>query len=326
VGSWVLPILRILHQQCQLDAFPDGGVPNLIETRVILDASKEMMKMLLIAMFASAALWAGSAELTRAADLYQRTKYQEAYKLLQPVLGTDPTAHALAGKCQYMVGDFKKAADLFEKAVQLNGLISDHYHWLGRAYGRRAESGNPLIAPHYATRARQMFEKAVELDPKNGEAVSDLFDYYLEAPGFLGGGLAKAQAMLELIKSNDQAEYYYATAQLAQKRKEFNSAEQHLKRAAELAPRQIGRLLDVAKFLARQGKFIESESFISKAEKIDPNNPKLLFDRAQTYVIAKKNLPMATKLLEQYLKADLNPDMPSRAEAEKLLRQARGGA
>ncbi len=285
-----------------------------------------MMKAILVAALAGFSLWAGPAELSRASEYYQRTQYQEAFKILQPVLGADPTAHELAGKCQYMMGDFKKAADLFEKAVQLNGQISEHYHWLGRAYGRRAESGNPLVAPHYASKARQMFERAVNMDPKNGEAINDLFDYYLEAPGFLGGGLDKAQALLEKIKANDQAEYYYATAQLAQKRQEFNSAEQHLKRAAELAPRQIGRLLDVAKFLARHGRIIESESFISKAEKIDPNNPKLLFDKAQTYIIAKKNLPTATKLLEQYLKSDLNPEMPSRAEAEKLLRQARGGA
>jgi tetratricopeptide (TPR) repeat protein len=306
--------------------FPVREFQTIPETRVILEASKVMMKAILIAALAGLSLWAGPGELARASELYQRTQYQEAYKILQPVLGADPTAHELAGKCQYMMGDFKKASDLFERAVQLNGRISEHYHWLGRAYGRRAESGNPLIAPHYASKARQMFERAVEMDPKNGEAINDLFDYYLEAPGFLGGGLNKAQALLEKIKANDQAEYYYATAQLAQKRQEFNSAEQHLKRAAELAPRQIGRLLDVAKFLARHGRLMESESFISKAEKIDPNNPKLLFDKAQTYIIAKKNLPTATRLLEQYLKSDLNPEMPSRAEAEKLLRQARGGA
>jgi tetratricopeptide (TPR) repeat protein len=306
--------------------FPAREFQTIPETRVILKASNWMMKAILVAALVGLSLWAGPAELSKASELYQHTQYQEAFKVLQPVLGSDPTAHELAGKCQYMMGDFKKAADLFEKAIQLNGQISEHYHWLGRAYGRRAESGNPLIAPHYASKARQMFERAVSMDPKNGEAINDLFDYYLEAPGFLGGGLDKAQALLEKIKANDQAEYYYATAQLAQKRQEFNSAEQHLKRAAELAPRQIGRLLDVAKFLARHGRLIESESFISKAEKIDPNNPKLLFDKAQTYIIAKKNLPTATRLLEQYLKSDLNPEMPSRAEAEKLLRQARGGA
>jgi Flp pilus assembly protein TadD len=285
-----------------------------------------MMKGILVAASLMPALWAGPAEVARAAEHYQRTHYREALQVLQPVLGSDPAAYALAGKCEYMTGDFKRAADLFEKAVQLNGFNAEHYHWLGRAYGRRAESGNPLIAPHYASKARQMFERAVEMNPKNGEAVNDLFNYYLEAPGFLGGGLNKAQALLEKIKANDQAEYYYATAQLAQKRQEFHSAEQHLKRAAELAPRQIGRLLDVAKFLARHGRLMESESFITKAEKLDPQNPKLLFDKAETYILARKNLPAAAKLLEQYLRSELKPDMPSRAEAEKLLRQARGGA
>ena len=78
--------------------------------------------------------------------------------------------------------------------------------------------------------------------------------------------------------------------------------------------------------LARHGRLMEGESFITKAEKLDPKNPKLLFDKAQTYIIARKNLPAAAKLLEQYLQSELNPEMPSRAEAEKLLRQARGGA
>ena len=149
----------------------------------MLEASKEMMKMLLAAVFASSALWAGPAEIARAADLYHRTKYEEAFRILQPVLGNDPSAHSLAGKCQYMVGDFKKAIDLFEKAVQLNGQLSDYYHWLGRAYGRRAESGNPLIAPHYATRARQMFEKAVELDRASAENAEHLAIIRAALPG-----------------------------------------------------------------------------------------------------------------------------------------------
>lgn len=269
---------------------------------------------------------AGPDELRRATELYHRTQYEQARRILQPVMGTDPAAYALAGKCLFMQEKYRQASEMFEKAIHLNGLNASYYHWLGRAYGRRAESGNPLVAPHYASKARQMFEQAVEMDPQNGEAINDLFSYYLDAPGFLGGGLDKAEALLPKIKAVDPAEYHYAVAQLAQKRKEFHTAEQQLKRAAELAPRQIGRLLDVAKFLARQGRFNESESFIKQAERLGTNDPKLLFEKAQTYVIAKKNLNEATLLLEQYLKAELSPDMPSRAEAEKLLRQARGGA
>ena len=36
----------------------------------------------------------------------------------------------------------------------------------------------------------------MQLDPHNGEATGDLFDYYLNAPGMLGGGLDKAAAAL----------------------------------------------------------------------------------------------------------------------------------
>ena len=41
-----------------------------------------------------------------------------------------------------------------------------------------------------------MFERAVALDPANREAVGDLFDYYLGAPGFLGGGANKRKRWL----------------------------------------------------------------------------------------------------------------------------------
>ena len=66
-----------------------------------------------------------------------------------------------------------------------------YFHWLGKAQGRRAETASPFTAPSYASKARQAFEKSVELDGKNLEAINDLFSYYLEAPGFLGGGLNK---------------------------------------------------------------------------------------------------------------------------------------
>jgi hypothetical protein len=43
-----------------------------------------------------------------------------------------------------------------------------------------------------AKKTRKEFEKAVELDEKNYNALEDLMQYYLEAPGFLGGSKKKA--------------------------------------------------------------------------------------------------------------------------------------
>ena len=75
---------------------------------------------------------------------------------------------------------------------------------------------NPLFAAAYASKARQWFEKAVQLDRRNQEALSDLFDYYLEAPGFMGGGFDKAQGVAQQIASIDPARAI-SPARLAEK-------------------------------------------------------------------------------------------------------------
>src|SRR6185369_4259626 len=115
-----------------------------------------------------------------------------------------------------------------------------------RAYGRRAETSSPFTAPGQASKARQYFEKATQLNPRNLEALTDLFEYYLEAPGFLGGGMDKAERTAEQISAIDPAEGHWSRAKLAEKRKDNGGAEEQLRRAVEASPHQVGRLLDLA--------------------------------------------------------------------------------
>jgi Flp pilus assembly protein TadD len=177
----------------------------------------------------------------------------------------------------------------------------------------------------YASKARQNFEKAVELDPKNSEAVNDLFEFYLEAPGFIGGGMEKATKVADQIAEMNPAEGNYARARIEEKHKNYNRAEEHLRRAMELAPRQVGRVIDLAKFLAKRGRFEESERTFVAAEKLAPDAPKVMYARAATYIETGRNIEMARALLEKYLASPLTPDDPSREEAQKLLHQASGG-
>jgi tetratricopeptide (TPR) repeat protein len=263
--------------------------------------------------------------LTRARELYEQTKYDEALAVLEGIPGKDGAVHRLAGKCQYQLDDYKKASDTLEKAVKADPGSSESYDWLGKAYGRRAEHSSFLSAPGYASKARAAFQRAVELDPKNEEAISDLFDYYMDAPGFLGGGLDKAAQLAERIRVLDPAEYHSYQARLAEKTKELAKAEQQLRMAAMLAPRQVGRLIDLAKFLAKQGRYQESDSAFLEAQRVAPNDPQLLFAQASEYIRANRNLPMARQLLERYLNSTLTPDHPSRKEAERLLKLAASG-
>lgn len=261
-------------------------------------------------------------DLERARDLYTRTDYKAALQTLEksPEAAT-AAGMTLAGQSHFMQGNFKKAVEYFEKAAALDPRSSTAQLWLGRAWGRRAETSNPLQAPGFASKARQSFEAAVKLDPKNREAVGDLLAYYLEAPGFLGGGMDKAAALAERTRDADPVEYHYNMAKIAERRKQYDAAEGQLRRATEMAPKQVGRLVDLAKFLSSRGRIDESEAAFRQAEKIDAANPTLVFERANAYVQGKRNLPEAKKLLQRYLLMAVTADDPPKLDAKKLLEQ-----
>jgi len=283
------------------------------------------MKRWLVVCAVSLRLLAGAApDYEEGLRLFNRTDYQQSLHLLQRIPDKDARTWELIGKNLFKLGEYKQAGEAFEKAFAADPANSMYALWLGRSLGRRAESANPLLAPSLASKARRWFERAVELNPRNQEALSDLLEYYLEAPGFLGGGLDKARAVAARIKELDPAEGAQAEARVATKRKEFSTAEAHLRRAIALAPRQVTRVLDLATFLAKQGRFEESEQWYQQAAQLDPRHPRLLFERAEAYIRAGRNLATARELLEQYLRAPLTPDDPPRQAAEKLLKEAAG--
>lgn len=277
-----------------------------------------MLRGLTVFLFALA-VSAKTPEWERAHDLYQRTEYFQAVSVLEAVPNKGVDEFQLLGECDLMQGDYKKATDAFEKALALSPRNAELHRLLGNVYGRRAETASVFTAPGYARKAHAFFEQAVELDPNNREAVSNLFEYYLEAPGIMGGGIDKAESLVTRIAKLDAPAGHHAQAQLERKRNRYEAAEEQLRRAAELAPRQAGRLIDLARFLADRGRVKESDDTFAAAAHISPDSPQLLYARAETYIRQKRNLKDARQLLERYLASQLTPDDPSREEARALL-------
>ena len=282
------------------------------------------MSRLVLTLALSAALLASGQDLKTAQDLYHHTDYTASLKILRAIKSPDARVYFLMGQSLFMSGDYKPATEYFQKALDVDQTNSIYANWLGRAWGRRAETSNPFTAPIAASHARQYFELAVKLDPTNKEATGDLLDYYLDAPGFLGGGLDKASALAQQIGKSDPAEGHWAEAQVAERRKQFDTVEDQLRRAVAVAPHQVGHVLALARYLAKQGRVQESESEFAQAEKLAPNDTFVIYTRAKTYVETKRNLAQARELLQKYMQSNLTPDNPTREEAQKLLQRASG--
>lgn len=283
------------------------------------------MRKLTLILVVTAAAWGAGADYEQARKLYNSTDFQQSIKVLLAISSKDAAVYALLGRNYYMQGDFKKASEAMEKSTELEPMNGEYTLWLGRAFGRRAETASPFTAPGYAAKTRQYLEKAVSLSPTNIEAQSDLFEYYLKAPGVLGGGMEKAETTAKQVSRSSPSEGLAMQAKLAERRKEYSSAEEQLRRALEVAPQQVGRFLDLARFLVRRGRLDEADQVLLRAGKASPDNPRLMFATAEIYVKAHYNLDVARQLLKRYMSAAITADDPPKSEAAKLLRQVQGG-
>jgi tetratricopeptide (TPR) repeat protein len=276
---------------------------------------------LAVALAIGAAAW--GADLSHAEELFNQANYDGSLALLDKD-ASDPGTLFLIGRNCLMSGRLKRATDYLGRAAAADPANSEYEDWLGRTYGRRAEKSNFISAAGWAVKARQAFEKAVALDPKNRDAQDDLFDYYLNAPGFMGGGVDKAAHMADRIAAIDPAQGLYDKSKLAQKAKDYSQAEEYLRQAIALSPQSVGHTIELARLLAKEGRASEAEAVFAQAQEAAPDSPMVLFAHADVLIKQKRDLDEAKSLLEKYLQSPITPDDPPREEAYRLLRQANG--
>lgn len=181
---------------------------------------------------------------------YNRADYNAAIGKLGNA--NDGSSLLLLGQSYVMVANYKQAADTLERALVLNPNNSDTHLWLGRAYGHRAENAFPTTAMRYAVKSREHFEKAVQLNAENWDAFDDLFQFYLQAPGFLGGGPDKAEKLIGTIAKHDPAEAAADRGRIAEQKKDYTTAEAQFRMAVQLAPQQASRKAELTRFLAKR--------------------------------------------------------------------------
>lgn len=246
-----------------------------------------------------------------------------AIRALQTSLSTNPAGveeHNLLCRVHYAEERWEAAVQECERAVTLNSRSSMNQLWMGRAYGEKAEHSSWFTAIGLAKKAHSAFEKAVDLDPRNIEARSDLSEYYIEAPGFLGGGTEKAAAQANVVQNLEPATAYWIRARISEHEKRNTEAEQHYKKALEIehSPR---RLFDLASFYRRVNRLDDLETTIQESAKLNTKNDSTLVDSASLLLRVNRRLPLAATLLRRYIEQGTRSEDAPVFQAQYLLGQ-----
>jgi len=188
-----------------------------------------------------------------------------------------------------------------ERAQSLDPQNSMYSLWLGRALGEKADRAGFISAAALVKKVRTSFEHAVELDPKNWEARTDLAEFYLEAPAIVGGGRNKARQQADALMPLNPAMGHWILGRIAEKEK--NPAEAEREYRAEITTSHGGSRgwLDLAIFFHHQNRAQEMEEAVLKVESSKVDRPESLMDGASLLFHAGRNYPLAVRLLRRYL-------------------------
>src|SRR5581483_3109219 len=206
-----------------------------------------------------------------------------------------------------------------EKAVSLEPNSSQYHMWLGRIYGEKADRVSFWSAAGMAKKVRSAFETAVQLDPNNVEARTDLAEFYLEAPGIVGGGKDKAEAQAQTIAQRDPAKANWVLGRIAEKKKDYSGAEKYYRAAIEASHGSAESWLNLALFFRNRQRLDEMEDAIQRATSVQSGHSEVLVDSAETLNRTGRNLPSAIQLLKRYLASNSTVEQAPAFKAHYLL-------
>ncbi len=250
------------------------------------------------------ALHSGLAEANSALQAGQADKALSVLQSLPQEEAGSAQAHNLKCRVLFTLEQFDSAANECQQAVRLDDRSSMQHLWLGRALGEMADKASFVSAYGLAKRARAEFERAVELDDRNAEALADLGEFYSEAPGVVGGGTDKAANVAAKLDHVDPARAHELRSAIAQQNRDFGTAEQELRQAISASPHPAFQWMRLASFYRKNKRWTEMDNAIqsgTSAAERDRHASVALFNGASALIKANRNPEMAQKLLQMYL-------------------------
>jgi len=306
-----------------------------------------------IAAFALLALTAPCAAQTQAEQLIAAGHWKQARALVDPRQTRDALTQFLLSQIQAAFGDRDSPLPLAEKAVALDGRVAKYHRQAAEVTGVLAQHAGLLPQILLARRFRHEIDIALKLDPRDVQALRDLMEFYLLAPGVAGGDKDRARAVAARIARVDEVEGELAQSRLADAAGDRSRQEAALRQAVEAAPANYRARIALARFLlsradwegarqqavsamnidstrvdtysilatvyARRGMTNELEALLALAEKRSPDDLSPYFRAAEALSAIGHDLDRAQQYFRRYLAVEPEGNGPTAAEARGKL-------
>ncbi len=235
-----------------------------------------------------------AASLDDAIRLYEKGDFRQAASTFSQLKNSSPDdykAHLWLGKAYLKIRNWDGAVREMEKAVQLKPSALTNL-WLGRAYGAKASHSIFFTAAGLARRVLKSFETAKSISPDDMDVRFDLLEYYLEAPGMLGGGKDKANAEAQDIARQNPLKGYLARSTIFNKDKKWDLAQKELSQATVDFPKDAASFKDLAAFLLDRQDFNGALQNAKKALALDAES------KGSRLLVAAASIRLRTNLDE----------------------------
>lgn len=259
----------------------------------------------------------GAQSSTDGVALFEARRYAQARPAFEAAIRANPRDARAAyylGRIALVDGNGDKGADWLERAVELEGGRADYHHWLGRAYSRQAVHAGRFRQLRLAGRIRGELERAVRLDPSDVDARLDLLQYYVVAPGIVGGSTDRARAQAAEIRRLNPFRGHLADAAVAEDAGDAGTAEREYAAAVAAFPDSLAGAWALGSFYARRKQWDRAFDVFERAGR-ERRDPVALYHVGRTASLSGQRLDRGAEALRQYLASRPSDTDPSLASA-----------